>query len=173
MCNEWPELQIYTVMDTVFRGMWSLGKCSRIKAQAAEVWSVYICVCGRTLECGSPCLFHLLLGECWHLFAMCVMWMQIFVSIVWLAGGRGALLGVVKHNKCGGGGWHRGGTCMCVLGFRWDTFEPDTLALSGVSTDNSLPTTGLACHRHHLSPLIHLALSVCCYLYQSLKIIYF
>lgn len=136
---------------------------------------VCICVCGRTLECGSPCLFHLLLGECWHLFAMCVMWMRIFVSIVWLAGGRGALLGVVKHNKCRGGGgrWHRGGTCMCVLGFRWDTFELDTLALSGVSTDNSLPTTGLACHRHHLSPLIHLALSVCCYLYQSLKIIYF
>lgn len=65
---------------------------------------VCICVCGRTLECGSPCLFHLLLGECWHLFAMCVMWMRIFVSIVWLAGGRGALLGVVKHNKCRGGG---------------------------------------------------------------------
>lgn len=49
----------------------------------------------------------------------------------------------------------------------------DMVALSGVSADNSLPTRGLACHRYHLSPLIHLALSVHCYLYQSLEIIYF
>lgn len=37
----------------------------------------------------------------------------VFVSIVWLAGGRGALLGVVKHNKC------KEGEVGCALASRW------------------------------------------------------
>ena len=47
------------------------------------------CVCVCVCVVGSPCLFHLLLGERWHLCAMCVMWVCVFVYIAWVAGGRG------------------------------------------------------------------------------------
>ncbi len=34
-----------------------------------------VCVCGKS---GCPCLFHLLLGWCWHLCAMCVAYICVY-----------------------------------------------------------------------------------------------
>lgn len=82
---------------------------------------VCICVCGRTLECGSPCLFHLLLGECWHLFAMCVMCICVYSLIG--RGQRGTARGGQTQQVQGRGGGVRAGIEVVHACVYWDSDE--------------------------------------------------